>query len=100
MKTVTIQTGRLKPVLIYKKRCPYCRSQFPTGRSTRITCGQSKCKTRHGLAYSRRPKIKARVAEYQSQPAIREKRRKDMLNRYYALIMLKELEHIAFSRRV
>lgn len=96
MTKVLIKAGRLKPVLVYKKKCPYCRSQFPTGRPTRVTCGFPGCQRKHGLAYSRRPEIKARVAEYISRPAIRKKQRKTMLNRYYALIMLKELERLAF----
>ena len=96
MKETLIKVGRLKPVLVYKKRCPYCRSQFPTGRPKQVTCGQSKCQTRHGLAYSRKHETKARVAEYRARPAIRKKYRKIMLNRYYALIMFRELERLAF----
>ena len=36
-----------KSILLYKKKCPYCRTQFPTTARTRITCGDSVCKERH-----------------------------------------------------
>ena len=37
----------VKSILLYKKKCPYCRTPFPTTARTRITCGDSACKERH-----------------------------------------------------
>ena len=36
-----------KPIKLYKKKCPYCRTPFPTTARTRITCGDPVCKQRH-----------------------------------------------------
>ena len=88
MEKALIKVDRLKPVLVYKKKCPYCRTQFPTRQKSRVTCGAYPCRYRHNMFA---------VAEYNKTEHGRGKIREYMRNRYYGLIMLKELERLAFK---
>ena len=118
MEKILIKNDWRKPVVLFKKKCVICRQPFPAVGPRRVTCGHD-CKEKYKIKgprwrvqpframlkeLERLAKVESKVLPPSHSPEyhkvyswlnsdkINRKRRE----RYYAQIMLRELEHLAF----